>query len=119
MRSDGRDLRGVTAEGQKLLVVLEQGHRLGREPLGQVVAFSREGFALDRLFGNIRVVEQAQGELVAQHAAHGRVQEGLGHGSALHGFMEFNGQGAWCPPQRIGCSVLKYRGWTNPWYVAD
>ena len=44
-----------------------------------------ESVELDRIFGDVWVVEQPQGELVAQHAAHGLVQPGLIRLAALDG----------------------------------
>jgi hypothetical protein len=88
MRADHRHLLEVAAEWQQIPLVLEQGHRLVREPAGQLVALARRGGDLHRIFGDVRVVEQAEGELVPQHAAHRLVQLGLGSSVALHGLDE-------------------------------
>jgi hypothetical protein len=44
-------------------LVLEQGHRLVREPPGQVVALARHRGDHHRVLGDVRVVEEAEGEL--------------------------------------------------------
>lgn len=88
VRADDRDLLDLAAEWQHIVLVLEQGHRLVREPSGLVVALAGHGVDLDRVLGDIGVVEQAEGELVPQHAAHRLVQLRLGHPAALDGLHE-------------------------------
>jgi hypothetical protein len=69
-----RDLLDVAVERQQMLLVLEQRHRLGREAPGEVVPLARDLADFDRVFTDVRVAEEAERELVAQHAANGLVQ---------------------------------------------
>ena len=74
VRPDDRDLPDVSAKRQRVLLVLEQSHRFGGEPLGQVDSLAGYGADLDRVFGDVRVVEKAESKLVAQYVAYRAVK---------------------------------------------
>jgi hypothetical protein len=88
MRPDDCDLRDVAAERQQPLLVLEQRHRCGGEPLRELDALACDGANLGRVLRDVRVFEQTQRKLVAQHAAHGPVQKRLGHLAVAHGLSQ-------------------------------
>jgi hypothetical protein len=65
--------------------VLEQRHGLGRKAAREIVALARDLPDYDRILVDVRVLEEAELEFVAQQTAYGFVHLRFGYLAALHG----------------------------------
>lgn len=71
--------------GQKTPFVLEERHRCGGEPLGETDALGCDFADFGRVLGDIWILEQAEGKLIAEHAPYGPVQNRFRYLLVAHG----------------------------------
>jgi len=100
VRPDDGDLPDVSAERKQAALVLQQRDSLVRESPRQLIALAGAGADLDRVLGDVGILEEPERELVPQDAPHRLVQLRLGQQAALDG-----------PDERAAVAV---RGWPMP-----
>jgi hypothetical protein len=85
VRPDDCDLPHIAVERQQAAVVLQQRHRPVRESPRELVALAGDAPDLDRVFLDVRVLEEPERELVPQDAPHRLVELLLREQAALDG----------------------------------
>jgi len=88
IRANDRDRPDRLVQRQQITLVLEQHDRLAGDLPGERALRGRVKDQRRVVRRDIRVLEQAQLELDAQHAAHALVEQRLAHGSALDRLLQ-------------------------------